>query len=74
VDNKCVAAHRLDGLLDARRPVTRRAMDDVRVDAVIAKTLNSVPHSDLDRLAERWFALSFNRAAAEQQSTRKPAF
>lgn len=35
--------HRLDGLLDAPRPGTPRTIDDVRVDAVIAKTLESVP-------------------------------
>src|SRR3990167_3780969 len=31
--------HRLDGLLDAPRPGAPRSIDDVRVDAVIAKTL-----------------------------------
>ena len=36
-------AHRLDGLLDAPRPGPPRAIDDARVDAVIAKTLESVP-------------------------------
>ena len=35
--------HRLDGLLDAPRPGAPRTIDDARVDAVIAKTLESVP-------------------------------
>ena len=35
--------HRLDGLLDARRPSAPRTIDDTRVEAVIAKTLESVP-------------------------------
>ncbi|MGF6483470.1 IS630 family transposase [Paraburkholderia sp. JPY419] len=35
--------HRLDGLLDAPRPGAPRSIDDARVDAVIAKTLESVP-------------------------------
>jgi len=34
---------RLDGLLDAPRPGAPRTIDDARVDAVIAKTLESVP-------------------------------
>jgi len=34
---------RLDGLLDAPRPGAPRSIDDARVDAVIAKTLGSVP-------------------------------
>jgi transposase len=34
---------RLDGLLDAPRSGTPRTIDDVRVDAVIARTLESVP-------------------------------
>jgi transposase len=36
-------AHRLDGLLDAPRPGAPRTIDDARVDAVIAKTLESKP-------------------------------
>lgn len=36
-------AHRLDGLLDAPRPGAPRTIDDTCVDAVIAKTLESVP-------------------------------
>jgi transposase len=34
---------RLDGLLDAPRPGAPRSIDDTRIDAVIAKTLESVP-------------------------------
>lgn len=34
---------RLDGLLDAPRPGAPRTIDDSRVDAVVAKTLESVP-------------------------------
>jgi transposase len=36
-------AQRLDGLLDAPRSGAPRSIDDARVDAVIAKTLESVP-------------------------------
>ena len=36
-------AQRLDGLLDAPRPGAPRTIDDARVDALIAKTLESVP-------------------------------
>jgi transposase len=35
--------HRLDGLLDAPRPGAPRSIEDARVDAVIAKTLGSLP-------------------------------
>ena len=35
--------HRLDGLLDAPRTGTPRSIDDARVDAVVAKTLESRP-------------------------------
>ena len=35
--------HRLDGLLDAPRSGTPRSIDDARVDAVIARTLESMP-------------------------------
>src|SRR6185369_5136555 len=35
--------HRLDGLLDAPRSGAPRTIDDTRVDAVVAKTLESVP-------------------------------
>ncbi len=35
--------HRLDGLLDAPRPGAPRSIEDAHVDAVIAKTLESVP-------------------------------
>ncbi len=44
--SKCRARfveHRLDGLLDAPRPGAPRTIDDARVDAVIAKTLESKP-------------------------------
>lgn len=37
--------HRLDGLLDALRPGAPRTIDDARVDAVIAETLESVPEA-----------------------------
>jgi transposase len=37
------AMNRLDGLLDAPRPGAPRTIDDARVDAVIAKTLETVP-------------------------------
>ena len=37
------AMDRLDGLLDAPRPGAPRTIDDARVDAVIAKTLETVP-------------------------------
>ncbi len=36
-------AYRLDGLLDAPRPGAPRTIEDSHVDAVIAKTLESVP-------------------------------
>ena len=36
-------AHRLDGLPDAPRSGAPRSIDDARVDAVIARTLESVP-------------------------------
>ncbi len=35
--------HRLDGLLDAPRPGAPRTINDTRIDALIAKTLESVP-------------------------------
>ena len=35
--------HRLEGLLDAPRPGAPRSIDDARVDAVIARTLESIP-------------------------------
>ena len=35
--------YRLDGLLDAPRPGAPRTIDDTRIDALIAKTLESVP-------------------------------
>ena len=36
-------AHRLDGLLDAPRPGAPRTIDDSKVDALIARTLESMP-------------------------------
>src|SRR5476649_1187552 len=36
--------HRLEGLLDAPRSGAPRTIDDVRIDAMIAKTLESVPN------------------------------
>ncbi len=38
-----IVGHRLDVLLDAPRSGARRAIDDAQVDAVVAKTLESVP-------------------------------
>ncbi|MDB5843265.1 MAG: putative transposase, partial [Polaromonas sp.] len=35
--------HRLEGLLDAPRPGAPRTIDDARIDAVVARTLESVP-------------------------------
>jgi hypothetical protein len=35
--------HRVDGLLDAPRPGAPRSIDDARVDAVVARTLESIP-------------------------------
>ena len=35
--------HRMEGLLDAPRPGAPRSIDDARVDAVIARTLESIP-------------------------------
>lgn len=42
------AANRLDGLLDAPRSGAPRTIDDARVDAVIAKTLETVPKNATD--------------------------
>ena len=47
---------RLDGLLDAPRSGAPRTIDDARVDAVIAKTLDSVPAG-----ATRWSTRSMAR-------------
>jgi transposase len=55
--------HRLDGLLDAPRPGAPRTIDDARVDAVIAKTLESVPAG-----ATRWSTRSMAREAGVSQT------
>lgn len=47
---------RLDGLLDAPRPGAPRTIDDSRVDAVIAKTLESIPEG-----ATHWSTRSMAR-------------
>ncbi len=57
-------AHRLDGLLDAPRPGAPRSIDDAQVDAVIAKTLESVPAN-----ATHWSTRSMARAANLSAST-----
>jgi transposase len=55
--------HRLDGLLDAPRSGAPRTIDDARVDAVIAKTLESVP-----RGATHWSTRSMASAAGLSQT------
>jgi transposase len=55
--------HRLDGLLDAPRPGAPRTIDDARVDAVIAKTLESVPAG-----ATHWSTRSMAREASLSQT------
>ena len=50
---------RLDGLLDAPRPGAPRTIDDSRVDAVIAKTLESIPEG-----ATHWSTRSMARHLA----------
>lgn len=54
---------RLDGLLDAPRPGAPRSIDDARVDAVIAKTLESVPTG-----ATHWSTRSMAHAMAVSQT------
>ena len=54
---------RLDGLLDAPRPGAPRTIDDSRVDAVIAKTLESVPAG-----ATHWSTRSMARDAGLSQT------
>ena len=54
---------RLDGLLDAPRPGAPRTIDDSRVDAVIAKTLESVPAG-----ATHWSTRSMSRDAGLSQT------
>ena len=55
--------HRLDGLLDAPRPGAPRTIDDARVDAVIAKTLESMPAG-----ATHWSTRSMAREAGLSQT------
>jgi transposase len=54
---------RLDGLLDAPRSGAPRTIDDVRVDAVIARTLESVPAA-----ATHWSTRSMARDSGLTQS------
>ena len=54
---------RLDGLLDAPRPGAPRTIDDARVDAVIAKTLESVPAA-----ATHWSTRTMAREAGLSQT------
>lgn len=54
---------RLDGLLDAPRPGAPRTIDDARVDAVIARTLESVPAG-----ATHWSTRSMARAMDVSQT------
>ena len=55
--------HRLDGLLDAPRPGAPRSIDDTQVDAVIAKTLESVPDG-----ATHWSTRTMAREAGLSQT------
>ena len=55
--------HRLDGLLDAPRPGAPRSIEDAHVDAVIAKTLESVPAG-----ATHWSTRSMAREAGLSQT------
>ena len=55
--------HRLDGLLDAPRSGAPRTIDDARVDAVIAKTLESVPDG-----ATHWSTRTMAREAGLTQT------
>ena len=54
---------RLDGLLDAPRSGAPRTIDDARVDAVIAKTLESVPDG-----ATHWSTRTMAREAGLTQT------
>lgn len=56
-------AQRLDGLLDAPRPGAPRTIDDACVDAVVAKTLESVPAN-----ATHWSTRGLAREMALSQS------
>jgi len=55
--------HRLDGLLDAPRSGAPRSIDDTRIDAVIARTLESVPAD-----ATHWSTRSMARAMHVSQT------
>lgn len=55
--------HRLDGLLDAPRSGAPRTIDDAQVDAVIAKTLESVPDG-----ATHWSTRTMAREAGLTQT------
>ena len=57
-------AQRLDGLVDAPRPGAPRTVDDARVDAVIARTLESVP-----RNATHWSTRTMASDTQLSQST-----
>ncbi|MFZ5508432.1 MAG: IS630 family transposase, partial [Pseudomonadota bacterium] len=57
------AADRLDGLLDAPRTGAPRTIDDARVDALIARTLESVPKN-----ATHWSTRSMAREMGMSQS------
>ena len=54
---------RLDGLLDAPRPGAPRTIDDARVDALIAKTLETMPTG-----ATHWSTRSMAREAGVSQT------
>ena len=58
------AQKRLDGLLDAPRPGAPRTIDDVRVDALIAKTLEEQPAD-----ATHWSTRTMARASGLSQIT-----
>src|SRR5438105_6829307 len=55
--------HRLDGLLDAPRPGAPRTIEDTQVDAVIAKTLETVPEG-----ATHWSTRMMAREAGLSQT------
>jgi transposase len=55
--------HRLDGLLDAPRPGAPRTIEDTQVDAVIAKTLETIPEG-----ATHWSTRMMAREAGLSQA------
>jgi len=57
------AVNRVDGLLDAPRPGAPRTIDDARVDAVVAKTLETVPKN-----ATHWSTRSMAREMGLSQT------